>query len=126
MSIAFAPPLFFTMLPVAWAQVVTVQASAIVIAPISVMNSLADLPVTVSLSGGWVRLALAPATAQLLVSSLSPLRDAADLVVQVTSAGSTALLRAASAADLRGEFVTSLSSPTPLNDGGYRVTVAFN
>ena len=126
MSIAFAPPLFFTMLPVAWAQVVTVQASAIVIAPISVMNSLADLPVTVSLSGGWVRLALAPATAQLLVSSLSPLRDAADLVVQVTSAGSTALLRTASATDLRGEFVTSLSSPTPLSDGGYRVTVAFN
>jgi hypothetical protein len=102
------------------------SASATVIAPASVMRSLADLPVTVSLSGGWVRLALAPAAPPPLVSSLSPLRDAADLVVRVTSKGGTTLLRAATAADLRGEFATSLSSPAPLKGGGYRVTVAFN
>lgn len=126
MSTAFAPLLFVIFLSVASAQAVTAQASATVIAPASVMRSWADLPVTVVLSGGWVRLVLPPAGPPPLVSSLSPLRDAADLVVRVTSTGGTTLLRAATAAELRGEFATSLSSLAPLNDGVYRVTVAFN
>ena len=127
MSIVWAPLLFFAVLPGAWAQAITVQASATIIAPISVMNSLADLPVTASVSGGWVRLALVPVAAPLtLVSRLSPLRDAAVPLVRVTSKGGSTLLRTASVVELRGEFATSLSSPAPLNGGGYRVAVAFN
>lgn len=128
MSIAFTPLLFVAVLPVAFGQAasITAQASATVIAPASVTRSLADLPVTVVLSGGWVRLVLPPAGPPPLVSSLSPLRDAEDLVVRVTSTGGTTLLRAATAAELRGEFATSLSPLAPLYDGVYRVTVAFN
>lgn len=130
MSTAFvsAGLLFAGVLSVASAQAATASANvgATVIAPVSVMISWADLPVTVSLSGGWVRLVMPPARLPLRVSSLSHPLNEADLAVGVSSAGSTTLLRAATAADLRGEFTTSLSPPAPLNDGSYRVTVAFN
>lgn len=128
MSIAFAPLLLAAFLPVGSAQAVTARASvgATVIAPVSVTSRLADLPVTFSVSGGSVRLMLPLAGPPPLVSSLSPLRDAADVVVQVSSEGGTTSLGAATAADLRGEFAISLSAPMPLNDGGYRVTMAFN
>lgn len=98
----------------------TASTRATVIAPASVMRSWADWPVTVSLSGGWVRLVIPAAAPPPLVSSLSnPLNDG-DLVVRVTPSGDAA------AADVRGEFATSLSLLAPQNDGRYRVTVAFN
>lgn len=126
MPIALAPILLTVVLPVAFAHAVTAQVGATVIAPASVMRSGTDWPVTVSLSGGWVRLVLPPASAPMLVSRLSALRDAADLIVAVLPAGSTTLLRLATAAELRDEFATSLSSPAPLSAGSYRITVAFN
>lgn len=126
MSIAFAPLLFVAVTPVAFAQAASAQVGATVIAPSSLMRSWADWPFTVSVSGGWVRVVLTPAGLPPLVTSLSPLRDAVDQVVAVSSAGGTTLLGTATAADLRGEFATSLSLPAPLNGGLYRVTVAFN
>ena len=128
MSIAFAPLLFAAVMPFAFAQPATAsaQVGATVIAPASMMRFGAGWPVTVSLSGGWVRLVLPPTGPPPLVLSLSPLRVTADLIVRVTSAGGTTALRAATAVDLHGEFATSLSSLAPLNDGVYRVTVAFN
>jgi len=126
MSIAFAPLLLAAVPSVAFTQAVTAQVGATVIAPASVMRSWADWPVTVSLSGGWVRLALPPAGAPLLVSGLSAPHDPADSIVAVSPVDSTTLLRPGTAAELRGKFATSLSSPAPLSAGSYRVTVAFN
>jgi len=127
MSTAFAPFLFLAVLPVAFAQAATVsaQAGATVIAPASVMRSLADLPVTVVVSGGWVRLVL-PSAAPPPVSSLSAAGSAVDSAVEVPAAGGTGLQGGATGADVHGEFATSLSSPAPMSGGSYRVTVAFN
>jgi hypothetical protein len=101
----------------------TAQASvgATVMAPVSVMDTWADLPVAVSVSGGWVRLVMPPAGPPPLVSSLSNPLNEGDVVGGVSSTPSHA-----PTADLQGEFATSLSSPTPLSGGRYRVTVAFN
>ena len=136
MSTAHAPAglLLAGLLSAASAQAVTAQAGATVIAPVSVISPWADLPVTVSVSGGWVRLVIAPARPQPLGSSPSHPLNEADLAVAVSSAGSTTLLREARATDwrsaiegiLNAEFTTSLSTLAALDGGRYSVTVGFN
>ncbi|MBH2010018.1 MAG: hypothetical protein I8H71_09995 [Xanthomonadaceae bacterium] len=112
----------------------TAIASATVIDPVNVTASWADSAVTVSRSGGWVRVVMPPAQPPLPVSSATNPLNEADLAVGVSSSGSTALAREwtgsgwriAMKGTLHGEFTTSLSAPKPLGGGRYSVTLAFN
>ncbi|MDB5930066.1 MAG: hypothetical protein JWR60_1773 [Polaromonas sp.] len=125
MSNAFAPAgllLAGVLTAASPAPAATAQGSvgATVIAPVSVMDTWADLPVAVSVFGGWVRLVMPPAGPPPLLSSLSTPLGEGEAAVGVAPSGD------ASAADVQGEFATSLSSPSPSNGGSYHVTVAFN
>ena len=120
--------LFAGMLSLASGQAGSVSASvgATVVEPESVLTSLADLPVRVITSGGWIRVVipLARLPPQVSISS-SPL-NAQDLAVSLPSSLDSDAEERDKGGTLDEEVATSLSAPMPLIGGGYRVTVAFN
>ncbi|MDB5868996.1 MAG: hypothetical protein JWP96_1328 [Polaromonas sp.] len=120
MPSTFAPKglLFAGVLCAASGQADTVAAhiGATIIAPVNVMTSWADFPVTVSRSGGWISV-LMPSVQ--LPASLS--NSSASLNEEAL-----AIWRIAIKSTLHGEFTTFLSAPKPLGGGRYSVTVNFN
>ena len=117
--------LFAGMLSLASGQAGSVSASvgATIIEPESVLTSLADLPVRVITSGGWIRVVIPPAQLPPQVSISFSSLNAQDLAVSLPSSTSEEKDRDGT---LDGEVVTSLSKLALPDGGSYRVTVAFN
>ncbi|MEC5214919.1 hypothetical protein RCH06_003491 [Polaromonas sp. CG_9.5] len=137
MSTVFASTglLFAGVLSAASGQAATVSAgaSATVIDPVNVTTSVADLPVTVSTSGGWVRVVMPPAQPPPVSSSSSGGGNAGAAVASPALDGASLTLEsfkqlAASDGTVQGDTVSALSllAPTAPNGGSYSVTVAFN
>lgn len=115
---------------------ISASASANIVDPASVPTSLADLPVTISTSGGWIRVVIASAQPLLTVSNLSPGVSSSDSVVALSSQGGGALTLesfnqlVSRDGTVQGDPVIALSLLAPASDsadgGSFGVTVAFN
>lgn len=122
-------------LNIAQASAATSVASAAVIDPVNVQTSLEDIPVTVSISGAWVRVVIPLAQPPPAVSSSSLDSNVGDIVASSALDGGPLNLdnfNRATAGDgtVHGDTVSALSllTPTAGSAGGdrYSITVAFN
>lgn len=118
------------------ARAATASASATVIDPVNVTTSVADLPVTVSRSGGWIKVVMPPAQPPPPVSRSSSGGSSAGAAVASPALDGASLTLesfkqlAASDGTVQGDTVSALSLLAPTADaadgGSYSVTVAFN